>query len=115
MTTFILNAYEQTYILYGVRRHYTYDNSLAIELVDSKDEQSFAILTVNLSDALEEVMEGIPLPHNVQAVDVNNCPWAEDFIKDNNLGKPLGVYITSGFCTYPLYIFDLDKLVDIGE
>lgn len=110
MKTFTLNVYEQTFVLYGVRRHYIYDDSLAIELVDSKDNQTFCILTVNLSEALEEVMNGIPLPHNVQAVDTNNYPWAEEFIKDNNLGKPLGIYITSGFCEYPLYIFDLDKL-----
>ena len=55
-------------------------------------------------------MEGIPLPSFVQAVDINTCPWAEEFIKTNKLGIPCGVTITSGYCEYPLYIFDLDKL-----
>ena len=43
-------------------------------------------------------------------VDTNNCPWAEEFIQENGLGEFTGIYGNSGFCTYPLYEFNLGKL-----
>ncbi len=43
-------------------------------------------------------------------VDTNNCPWAEELIKEYNLGEPTGMSARSGYCTYPLYKFDLDEL-----
>lgn len=110
MKIYNINCYDKTYNVYAIRRHYPCDNSLAIELVDSEDGQPFATLTTNLSDALEEVMDGTPLPPFVQAVDINNCPWAVEFIETNKLGFYCGVSITSGYCEYPLYIFDLEKL-----
>ena len=50
-----------------------------------------------------------PLPANMIAVDTNNCLGAEKFLTENNLGKPTGNFIASGFCKYPIYIIDLDK------
>lgn len=43
-------------------------------------------------------------------VDTNNCPWAEELIKEYNLGKPTGMSARSGYCTYPLYKFNFDEL-----
>jgi putative membrane protein len=43
-------------------------------------------------------------------VDTNNCPWAEKFISDNKLGKPTGIKAASGYCVYPQYRFDMEKL-----
>lgn len=46
-------------------------------------------------------------------VDVNNCPWAQKFIEENKLGEFTGKYGQSGFCIYPLYKFNLDKIKEV--
>ena len=43
-------------------------------------------------------------------IDTNNCEWAEKFIKENELGTPTGIMGYSGFCEYPLYLFDTSKI-----
>ena len=89
---------------YDVNMHktsYRNNGNLAIVL-DSPTEGPFATLTVNL--------DGPKLPTNYAYVDTNNCPWAEQFIKHRNLGKPTGMVGYSGYCTYPLYEFDMSKL-----
>lgn len=80
--------------------YYCGDN-LAIRLI-TEDGEPFAILSVNLPEWT--------LPNNIAFVDTNNCPWAEKFISDNKLGRPTGITGTSGYCTYPLYRFDMEKL-----
>ena len=86
---------------------YSSGNNLAIELIcideDWGMEESFATLTVNLNGAM-------PLKENEAFIDTNNCPWAIDFIKDNKLGEYMGIECPSGYCKYPLYSFDIDKL-----
>lgn len=58
-------------------------------------------LTVNLDDKL---------PHNQAYIDTNNFPDATDIITNNGIGKFIGKYAHSGFCKYPLYEFDMEKL-----
>ncbi len=43
-------------------------------------------------------------------VDLNNMPEMERFIEDNDLGEFTGLTRRSGFCEYPLYMFNVDKL-----
>lgn len=93
---------------YSVTPHvtsYCDNDSLAIHLLcDNCDNyEPFATLTVNLvkSDNCDK---------DCAFVDTNNCPWAEQFITDNELGVPTGRYGHSGFCKYPEYKFDLSKL-----
>ena len=43
-------------------------------------------------------------------VDLNNMPELEKFIEDNDLGEFTGLTRRSGFCEYPLYMFNVDKL-----
>lgn len=80
---------------------YAADGSLAIELV-SKTEGPIAMLTVCLDTP--------GLGDEDTFVDVNNCPWAEEFISESGIGEPVGLTKTSGYCRYPLYRFDLNKL-----
>lgn len=85
---------------------YRNNNSLAIILTCHNDEydfdEPFADLTVNLSGDIAN--------DTYQFVDTNNCPWAEEFIEENNLGTPTGLYGGSGYCSYPLYQFNIDKI-----
>lgn len=71
-----------------------YNGNLAIQLWC--EDGPYAMLTVNLPGKRQK---------NEAYVDVNNCPWAEDFIRENTLGEPLGRLASSGFCVYPLYRF----------
>lgn len=64
----------------------------------------YATLTVNLPNTI------LKIKPNQAFVDLGNFPTAEDFITHNGLGKFTGLYDISGFNTYPLYEFDLDKL-----
>jgi hypothetical protein len=80
------------------------NHNLAIQLITDKGE-TFSNLTVNLEK----------LPPNCAYVDTNNLgPEIVDWITKNGLGVPTGAYQVSGFCRYPMFMFDLNKL-DAGE
>ena len=68
---------------------YYYGGNLSISLI-TEDGERLAMLTTNLA--------------------ANNCPWAEKFISDNKLGRPTGIKAASGYCVYPQYRFDMEKL-----
>lgn len=53
-------------------------------------------LTVNLCDPRQA-------GNGMAFLDINNCPWAEEWLKKNNLAEPAGYSRQSGFVTYPLY------------
>ena len=78
---------------------YANNDTLAIQLWD--EDGPFAMLTVNISDAHRE---------GCQYVDINNCPWAEQFIEQYKLGEHTGNYGMSGFCFYPEYKFNIEEL-----
>lgn len=59
-----------------------------------------ATLTVNLED----------VEFGYAYIDTNNCPWAEEFLKENGIAEFTGRTRRSGYCVYPLYKFDLEKL-----
>jgi hypothetical protein len=66
-------------------------------------DEPFATLTVNLPDSL--------LLRNDQAyVDTNNNPWVEKFLQDNKIAVRTGEVAISGWCTYPLYKFNLEMI-----
>lgn len=83
----------------------TYQNNgtLAIMLFEP-GEGPFTSLTVNIEDSNRYASESKAF------VDTNNNPEAIAFIEENKLGQFTGITGNSGFCTYPLYEFDLNKL-----
>lgn len=89
-----------TYDVQARITRYSMHNNLAVRLVE-KDGAPFATLTVNLGDNL---------PSTYAYVDTNNCPWAEKFITEYELGEPTGIGKQSGYCMYPLYQFNINKL-----
>jgi hypothetical protein len=86
------------------RSSYRNNGNLAV-LLETYEGEPWATLTVNLPDYGK-------LPEDYAFVDTNNCPWAEEFIRKYKLGEPTGQYGHSGYCDYPLYIFDPTKLGD---
>lgn len=63
--------------------------------------EPYGDITVNLSGKA---------PDYCGYVDLNNMPELEKFIADNDLGEFTGLTQRSGFCEYPLYLFNVDKL-----
>ena len=82
---------------------YMDNNRLYIGLVEVGGEypEHFADLTVNIS---------APCPDYCGYVDTNNCPELEGFIEKHGLGEFTGLMGGSGFCSYPLYLFNPEKL-----
>ena len=81
---------------------YKLDDSLCIDIVNDEDGQ-IARITKCFPDGTN--MNGKAF------VDINNCPWAEDFIKEYMIGKPLGISMISGWCEYPMYQFIKDEIM----
>ena len=97
-----LHAYGEVSRVMAIASNYVDDGSLAVVLVRD-DGSPYANVTVCLS-------ESASLPGNQAFVDTNNDPWAPAFLKENGIASPAGKSARSGWCDYPLYEFDLEKL-----
>ena len=86
----------------------TYQNNgrIFIGLISNEDgcPEPFGDVTVNI-DA--------PAPNYCGYLDTNNLSNVEQFITDNGLGEFTGIMGRSGYCAYPLYLFDADKLREL--
>lgn len=66
--------------------------------------EPYGDLTVNI-DA--------PCPDYSGYLDTNNNPDLERFVVENNLGEFTGFSGQSGFCSYPLYSFNVERLREL--
>lgn len=86
----------------------TYQNNGRIFIGLITDEEGypepFADMTVNI-DA--------PAPNYCGYLDTNNLSNVERFVCENDLGEFTGLTGRSGFCEYPLYLFNVDKLREL--
>ena len=97
-------SYEPNCIL----RRNEYSNNKHIALSVWCEDGPFANITVNLPETKRH-------PKNFGFVDNNNFPQAIELIKELGIGKFAGEYAHSGWCAYPLYEFDLDKITEYTE
>ncbi len=93
-------VYRGVYLQIG---RYQADNSIAIQAWN-RQEGPIATLTVSLCD--KNLKEGEAY------VDTNNCPWVVDFIEREGLGKRTGRIGYSGFCSYPVVKFDMQRVME---
>ena len=115
-----VNLYGEVFKITRIElNRYTADNTLAIQLYSfcpdyGGFEEPFATLTVCLNVQREDFENDDDyeayMKNNRSYLDSNNCPWGADFVKKYELGKPTGYFQISGYCTYDLYEWDLDKL-----
>ena len=82
------------------------NQAILLQTESSGVTEDFAVITVNFPDEL--------LSPGQAYLDTNNMPGIEQFIEQHKLGKPNGRKKTSGFCTYPLYDFDLPRCMEHG-
>lgn len=86
---------------------YLDNHRMYIGLIEADGEylEPFANLTVNIN---------APCPDYCGYVDTNNCPELEDFIVEHGLGEFTGMIGSSGFCSYPLYMFNVERLREVA-
>lgn len=84
---------------------YADNKNLFLELIatDGEYPEPYGNITVNLGT----------VPDYCGYVDTNNMPEMENFIMENDLGDYCGISKQSGFCEYPLYVFNVDKLREL--
>lgn len=105
MKFYPVDLFGSTYMVRPEIASYKNNGTLAIELIDDEDDP-FAVLTVNLQGQSDLLLGEKDLAY----VDTNNCPFADEFLKKSGLGTPVGVYGQSGYCSYPLYRFDIERI-----
>ena len=86
---------------YLVIDRYRANDGLAIEICND-DEDLREIFTVCLPTE--------PVKENEAYIDTNNCSYVLKFIEEYKLGKPTGFMGFSGWCSYPLYRFNMDEV-----
>lgn len=79
---------------------YVYNGNLCISFETAGTHETYSTITTNIES----------LPYNQAAIDTNNHPEAPQLIEEHGLGFNTGKTIKSGFCTYPIYEFYMDKL-----
>lgn len=88
---------------------YSDNDNLYMGMVSYETEfgglEHFASVTVNIVD----------LPYLHAAIDTNNNgPQILDFLKKNGFGELTGLQIPNGYCVYPVFKFNEDKLRQIA-
>lgn len=80
-----------------------YNDNLCIKLLEDDGEcrVPYANLTTNFP---------MKLLSDEACVDENNLPGAVAFIMENSLGHFTGKSVHSGYCIYPIFKFDMEKL-----
>lgn len=104
-----LRAYGETYKVKPQLNNYVENDNTAVSLIYWDEEfhtyMPFCHLSTNI----------VPLEPGYCAIDTNNCEFAPDFIKENDLGEPTGQVLRSGFCTYPVYKMNMEKLEALSK
>jgi len=100
----------EEHTLFLSTEQYEMSGSLAVEVyeipADGGEPEYFDTITVALPDSIFIEDE------DVAYIDTNNCSWAVKMLKKMKLAKDTGDWSRSGFCTYPLYKFNLNKFTE---
>ncbi|GFI31018.1 hypothetical protein IMSAGC013_02412 [Lachnospiraceae bacterium] len=82
---------------------YVDNNSLYVGMTTAGDgfPEPYCDITVNLLTSV---------PPYCAFVDTNNMPELEDFLVKNGIAEFTGLMQQSGYCIYPLYLFDAEKM-----
>ena len=82
---------------------YVDSNSLYVGMTTADDgfPEPYGDVTVNLL---------VPVPSYCAFVDTNNMPELEGFLVKNKIAEFTGIEQRSGYCSYPLYLFDAEKM-----
>lgn len=95
----------ETQVMLDIQQ-YANNGRIAISLITNEEgyPELFGCLTVNIDE---------PAPDYCGYLDTNNLSNAEKFVTENGLGEFTGFTGGSGYCKYPLYLFNVDKLREL--
>lgn len=87
-------------------QQYANNRRIAISMITEEEgyPELFGSLTVNIDE---------PAPDYCGYLDTNDLSNAEKFVTENGLGEFTGLTGRSGYCEYPLYLFNVDKLREL--
>jgi len=103
-----VDSYGDANTVYPRLNYYVSDNNLYLGLVSYEPEieamDHYCDVTVNIDT----------LPYLHAAIDTNNNGQKMvDFLVENGFGEDTGMKISSGFCRYPIFCFNEEKLREI--
>jgi len=104
MSKLNLNAWGSNHKVTFETSRYCQNGNLCVKLLcwDDGYPEPWSNLTVNL---------GIALPSNMAFIDTNNNGEAIiDWLEKHNIGQLTGRVQTSGWCSYPEFKFNMDKI-----
>ncbi len=106
LPTYVVKTEFGDYKVKVVSDNYLDRGALAVLLLEEENGEEFAVLTVNIDGVAE---------NDLSYVDTNNNKWAIEFIEENSLGVDTGAVGFSGYCVYPLFKFNEDKITSFGD
>ena len=85
---------------------YLNNQSLCVGMtaVEDGEPEPYGNITVNL---------GVAVPNFCAYVDTNNMPDIESFLVENKIAEATGLSKRSGYCEYPLYLFNTERLREL--
>lgn len=106
MKVYKVNLFGSEVEVYLKKTSYQDNNSLAIQVLEYPSGMPFSVLTVNIPDRDFYIDDDVE--NNIAFVDINNNPWAKEFIEKYKLGENMHIIAQSGYCMYPAYKFRED-------
>ena len=106
MKQYELNLYGTIYKVKPVLNQYA-NGLLYLEFIEVGSEELIAVATVNLGEFISIL--------NAAHIDTNNHPNMVEFLEENGFGVKTDLIRTSGFCKYPIFLFNEDILRGINN
>ena len=72
--------------------------AVLMNYIDGEMESDYDVISVNLCSGLQDGQTAY--------VDTNNVPEIDSWLVKNDIAEDTGVRTVSGFCTYPLMVFN---------
>ena len=101
------------------KSEYTGDNEVELDIQTYHNNGRFFFGLITNVDGYPEPFGDVtvniaaPAPDYCGYLDTNNLSNVENFIRENDLGEFTGLTGRSGYCEYPLYLFNVDKLREL--
>ena len=101
------------------KSEYTGDNEVELDIQTYHNNGRIFIGLITNEDGSPEPCGDVtvnidaPAPDYCGYLDTNNLSNVENFIRENDLGEFTGLTGRSGYCEYPLYLFNVDKLREL--
>lgn len=101
----IYTRYGKRYEIEMYKTTYDSNGNLAVIGLEAKTRELFGNITVNIGE----------LPKGTACLDTNNLPGIFEALLKAGFVHDTGFEMRSGFCKYPVVLFELDRIPDYQE